>query len=295
MTPPNSGTARVPLDDACCAVGLDSADAVPVRMAENEVWRLPGRGVIVRIGQAGQEAAARREVAVAKWLHGGGLPAVRPLPVEQPHVVGDRPVTFWHEVRSIEQGSIDDVALLLRQLHALTPPSFELGRLDPFVRVPERLDAAWTLSLDDRRWLASLCESLSTEWQSIAPRVETAVIHGDAWPGNLVRTPDGPLLMDLERFSLGPTDWDLVSTAVRWQTTGAVTTGEYQHFCKVYGRDVTTAGHYRLLAGARELRMVSYAAQHATSHPEWASQAQHRVDCLRGRKGSRPWNWKGIL
>ncbi|WP_406066902.1 phosphotransferase family protein [Streptomyces sp. NBC_01077] len=71
------------------------------------------------------------------------------------------------------------------------------------------------------------------------PEVGTSAIHGDAWPGNLVRTPGGPLLMDLGRFSLGPADWDLVSTAVRWRTTGAVTTTEYRRFCEIYGRDVT--------------------------------------------------------
>ncbi|MEU3193208.1 phosphotransferase [Streptomyces sp. NPDC006992] len=34
---------------------------------------------------------------------------------------------------------------------------------------------------------------------------------------------------------------------------------------------------------------------HAASHPEWRARAQHRVDCLRGRCGPRPWQWDGIL
>ena len=33
--------------------------------------------------------------------------------------------------------------------------------------------------------------------------------------------------MDLERFSAGPPEWDLVSTTVRTRTTGAVTATEY--------------------------------------------------------------------
>lgn len=102
-------------------------------------------------------------------------------------------------------------------------------------------------------------------------------------------------MMDLERFSLGPPEWDLVSTAVRKRTTGAVTAAEYDRFCAAYGYDVTDWAGYEILAGARELRMVTYAAQHAASNPEWTDQAQYRVDCLRGRHGPRPWNWKGIL
>ncbi len=102
-------------------------------------------------------------------------------------------------------------------------------------------------------------------------------------------------MIDLERFSLGPPEWDLVSTAVRARTTGAVTEPEYQEFCVTYGYDVTERAGYEILAGARELRMVTYAAQYAAGNPNWAEQAQYRLDCLRGRHGSRPWPWKGIL
>jgi hypothetical protein len=56
-----------------------------------------------------------------------------------------------------------------------------------------------------------------------------------------------------------------VSTAVKLTTTGAVSAEEYAAFCETYGADVTEWEGYELLAGARELRMTTYAAQHATS------------------------------
>lgn len=52
---------------------------------------------------------------------------------------------------------------------------------------------------------------------------------------------------------------------------------------------------YELMAGARELRMTTYAAQHAATRPEWRAEAQYRVDCLRGRAEPRPWHWTGIM
>ncbi|MFF4924165.1 hypothetical protein ACFY4B_26585 [Kitasatospora sp. NPDC001261] len=76
--------------------------------------------------------------------------------------------------------------------------------------------------------------------------------------------------MDFERFSIGPREWDLTSTAVRARTTGAVTANDYTKFCELYGYDVTTWSGYGVLAGARELRMVSYAARHAVHHPRVA-------------------------
>ncbi|OEV03771.1 hypothetical protein AN219_38040 [Streptomyces nanshensis] len=69
---------------------------------------------------------------------------------------------------------------------------------------------------------------------------------------------------------------------------------EYADFCVAYGTDVTAWEGYTTLRAIRELRLTTYAAQHAATRPEWRDQAQDRVDCLRGRAGPRPWRWVGI-
>ncbi|GGV62967.1 aminoglycoside phosphotransferase [Streptomyces longisporoflavus] len=295
MTTTAAAPAHQVVTQACAAVGLDSTGAEPLRLAENQIWRLPGRQVIVRIARAGQEAAAAREVRVARWLAQEHIPAVRLIDVQQPIEADGRPVTFWREIPAQEHGSVEDVAHLLSQLHSLLPPDIDLGYLDPFVRVDERLQAAATLHADDTAWLHGLHRDLAAAWAERPAGLPDCAVHGDAWPGNFVRAGNGPLMMDLERFSLGPPEWDLVSTAVRAKTTGAVTDGEYRRFCEAYGHDVTEWEGYPILAGARELRMATYAAQHAAGNEEWRGQAQYRVDCLRGRSGPRPWTWKGIL
>jgi aminoglycoside phosphotransferase (APT) family kinase protein len=286
------------LSQACSAAGLSVEGAEPIRLAENQIWRLPKHQVIVRVSRPGQTAAARREVRVARWLAEHGMPAVRlaeDLDEQLVETDGGHPVTFWTELPPHEHGSSTDVAQLLCQLHALPLPDFELGTVDPFVRIPERLQAATTLDEGDRAWLHGLHQDLAAAWAERPEGRPLCAVHGDAWPGNLVRTAHGPVMMDLERFSLGPPEWDLVSTAVGRRTTGSVSDADYEQFCSTYGFDVTEWPGYAVLAGARELRMVTYAAQHAASNPEWAQQAQLRVDCLRGRRGPRPWNWKGIM
>ncbi|MFF3501207.1 phosphotransferase family protein [Streptomyces sp. NPDC003247] len=295
MTTSASAPARGALERACAAVGLDSRGAEPIRLAENQTWRLPGQRVIVRIARPGQSSSAQREVRVARWLAEKCVPAVRLADVRQPVEADGRPVTFWEELPPHEHGSHTDVAHLLLQLHALPVPDIELGYLDPFVRIEERLQGAATLTAADRGWLQGLHRELVAAWQDRPTGRPDCAVHGDAWPGNLVRTANGPLMIDLERFSLGPPEWDLTSTAVRARTTGAVTPAEYDEFCAEYGYDVTDWSGYPILAGVRELRMVTYAAQHAVSNPEWAEQAQYRVDCLRGRRGPGPWAWQGIM
>ncbi|MEU3978882.1 aminoglycoside phosphotransferase family protein [Streptomyces sp. NPDC026672] len=265
-------------------------------MAENQIWRLPEPHVIVRIARAGQGAAASREVRVAHWLAENNVPAVRPIDVPQPVEADGRPVTFWEELPPQEHGTVLDVAQLLHQLHALPTPEFDLGHVDPFVRIDERLKAATTLDNEDLSWLRGLHQDLVAAWAARPTGRPECAVHGDAWPGNLVRlVGGGRVIMDLERFSIGPPEWDLVSTAVRSKTTGVVTPAEYDEFCAAYGYDVTEWAGYEILAGARELRMVTYAAQHAARNPEWVDQAQLRINCLRGRHGPRPWQWRGIM
>ncbi|MFJ8098455.1 phosphotransferase family protein [Streptomyces griseofuscus] len=286
---------RAVLEKACEAAGFDPAGAEPIRLAENAIWRLPG-GAVARIAQPGQVAAAGREVHVARWLERNGVPAVRALDVVQPVLAAGHPVTFWQELSPHENGSIADVVGLLKQLHALPKPDhLNLGVLDPFVRVAERIDASITLHDDDRQWLRGLLYDLKARWANRPAGLPECVVHGDAWVGNVVVTSDGPLLIDFERVSLGPPEWDLVSTAVKLTTTGSVSRAEYAEFCAAYGMDVTEWDGYELLSGARQLRMTTYAAQHAATHEKWRAEAQYRVDCLRGRAGQPPWQWKGIM
>ncbi|MEV6588151.1 aminoglycoside phosphotransferase family protein [Streptomyces acidicola] len=287
--------ARAILEEACALAGFDPVGAEPVRIAENEIWRIPGK-VIVRIARTGQWKAAVREVRVAHWLADNEVPAVRALSVEQPVEAAGRPVTFWVELPPHEIGTVRDVVGLLKMLHPLPVPDFPLDRLDPFVRVAERIEAATSLSEDDRAWLRHRHAELREWWEHKPEGLPECVVHGDAWVGNVARMAALPaLLMDFERVSVGPPEWDLVSTAVKMTTTSAVTAAEYTEFCEAYGTDVTGWEGYELLAGARELRMTTYAAQHAATRPEWRAEAQYRVNCLRGRAESRPWRWKGIM
>jgi hypothetical protein len=221
------------LSQACGAAGLDPGAAVPVRLGENAIFRLPG-GVIARISRPGQQSAARREVAVSRWLNGAGIAAVTAIAgIAQPVEVGERSITFWEELPPHRHGTPAEVAGVLRRLHAQAMPA-----------------------------------------------------------GNVVAAADGTMiLLDLERCSAGPPEWDLASTAVKHLTCGLISRAEYGQFCRTYGADVTSWEGYEVVRDIRELRMTSYIAQQAATNSSYAHEAQLRVDCLRGRSGPRPWRW----
>ncbi|NUK15687.1 MULTISPECIES: aminoglycoside phosphotransferase family protein [Streptomyces] len=293
MTSPRAHESYAVLQKVVQAVGLGIDGAESIRLAENDIWRLPGR-VVVRIARLGQEAAAAREVAVTRWLRQRGVPAVRPLDIEQPITVDGRAATFWEELPPHRAGDSSNLAPLLRQLHGLPNPSFKLDEMDPFVRIEDRIEAARSVNEDDQTWLLRRLSDLKEAWRDLPPGLPLCVIHGDAWGGNVAVTANGDVLMDFERSAYGPPEWDLTSTAVAADTFGKVSGASYANFCEAYGHDVMTWAGYPILRGIRELRLVSFAFQTADQDPRANDQAFYRLACIRGHHGARPWQWQAV-
>jgi aminoglycoside/choline kinase family phosphotransferase len=289
---------RPALEAAAAAVSLDARGAEVIRLGENTIYRLPGK-VVARIARAGQDAAARKEVQVARWLENSGVSAVRVLrDIDQPIVVEGRPVTFWHELPEHQHGTVTDVGTAMRELHALPmPEDIELPALAPFVRLVERIDMSSTVTEDDRVWMRQQAADLEAAYAALASGLPRSVVHGDAWEGNVVRTVDGDVvLLDFERCALGPPEWDLVSMAVSRVTAGWLSAADWAAYCDAYGHDVTEWAGFPVLRDIRELRMTTMACQIATKDPErYGEQAAHRLACLRGQRGERPWGgWEAV-
>lgn len=280
------------LIEAANQVGVDHTDAVVVRAGENQIYRLPGR-VIARIAPPGQEQAAAREIFIARWLNSNGVQAVEPLDVDQPVMTSGGPVTFWHELAAHQHGTPRQIACAIKQLHALPiPAELARDRIAPFVRLRERITTADWLSDDDNAWLMEHVDELEDRWAARHVGMSESVVHGDAWAGNVVDVEGaGVTMLDLERCSVGPPEWDLTSVACRFTTYSTLSSADYADYCNEYGFDVTTWDGFPLLRDIRELRVTCYAAYGATVNAQGRPLAQTRVDCLRGKNGQRPWHW----
>jgi aminoglycoside phosphotransferase (APT) family kinase protein len=286
--------AEAVLRQACMAVGLDASRAELIRAAENTLYRLPG-GVVARVTRSGQLDAAKKEVRVSRWLAVNGVLVVEALAdLEQPVAVNGRAVTFWRELPAHRRGTTAELADLLRQLHGLPTPDFDLPALAPFVRLRERISEAASLDDDDRGWLLTHLGELEQRYAELPQGLPWCAVHGDAWAGNVAVTEYGPVLLDLERFAYGPPEWDLTSIAVSYTTFGSMSADEWTGFCERYGQDVTAWAGFEVLRDIRELRKVTFAVQMASEREDIAEQARYRLACLRGDRGPRPWGWTGI-
>jgi aminoglycoside phosphotransferase (APT) family kinase protein len=293
LPPFTEQAARAALADACSGVGLDAAGAALLGpVADNAAFGLPGAAAVARVASSAKALArAERELRVARWLVSQDFPAVRPLAgVDQPVVAGGRVATFWEEIPSPEQASTAELGALLRRLHGLpTPDSFALDPLRPFVRLSDHIEAATGVPDQDRAFLRRRLARLRGAYGRLEFVLPGGVIHGDPHRKNVLRAADGQVvLLDLERFSVGPREWDLAVPAV-YRRVGWHSDAEYAGFVRAYGFDVTEWEGFAVLAAIRELRMTAWLAARTGREPRLIPEARTRVASLRDDNAPRRW------
>jgi aminoglycoside phosphotransferase (APT) family kinase protein len=282
------------LQTACRIAGIDHRGAELIRSSENVLYRLVGR-IVARVSRPGQLAAAQKEIMVSRWLTSLNVPVVEALPeLDQPVTFDGRAVTFWRELPDHRYSTLTELASVLRRLHTLPPPDFDLPPVAPFVRLRDRITRATGLAPEDRGWLLNHLAELEARYADLPPGLPRCAVHGDIWAGNVVVADGVPILLDLERFAFGPPEWDLSSIAVDYTTFGDLTSEQWRQFADAYGYDVTGWAGFEILRAARELRKVTFALQMAAERPELAEQARYRLQCIQGHHGPRPWHWVGI-
>jgi aminoglycoside phosphotransferase (APT) family kinase protein len=229
-------------------------------------------------GLGGTYDQVRRTVTVARWLESVEYPAVRVVHVNQPVDAGGYAVTFWQAISDDgeEYASTPEIAEVLALLHRLpTPGELRPPPLAPFANAAQRIaDNTW-LSPGDRSFLAGLLAELQDAYAGLEFVLPRGVIHGDASVGNVLRDSHGnPVLIDLDGFAIGPREWDLVLTAIYYDSFGWHTQEEYEAFARVYGFDIMQWRGYPVLRSVREFLMVTWVIQKAAESDQVATEAK---------------------
>lgn len=204
-------------------------------------------------------------------------------------------MTWWAALPPHRAGTPAELGAVLREVHALPRPGFPLPTHDPFESLDARIGASSVITEDDRRWLAARTERLRREFEQLSATRPPQLIHGDAWQGNLAVTdPSPPVLLDLEKVSIGDIAWDLVQIAVDHTDFARVSAAEYRRFIDAYGGyDVTAWAGYGCCAAIQELRWVAFLLNKADEDPRTEPEIRHQIACLRGDV-PKPWSWNAF-
>jgi Phosphotransferase enzyme family len=271
------------LTDICAQAGLDPAGATLLRFTNNAVYRLADDQAVVRIvGSRGLRHRAEKVVRIAGWLAEHDLRTVRlKAGPEQPIRSEEHLATIWDVVPGGPRPPRGrDLGELLRRIHTLPAPPFELPVWDPLDDVRRRIDDAEDIDDGDRLFLLGVCERLAGTLADLRFELPTAVVHGDAHLGNLIPSPDGPVLCDFDSTCLGPPEWDLTPVAV-----GVGRFGEpartYREIVRAYGWDVTRWPGFRVLREVRELKLITSVLPSVRSNPDVRPELMRRLDDFR--------------
>ncbi|MFE9452279.1 phosphotransferase enzyme family protein [Streptomyces sp. NPDC006739] len=255
-------------------------DARLLALGENAVFA--AGDLVVKVGRDAELLdRARRELDIAGWLAGAGVPAVRAAEPEALLVDG-HPVTVWHRLPDpVRPAGPGDLAALLRIVHALPSPSFSLPPRELLAGVERWLRLAGdAIDPGDAAYLRERRDGFAAAAAALTPRLAPGPIHGDALPRNVHIGPDGPVLVDLETFAADLREHDLVVMALSRDRYG-LPEEAYVSFTEAYGWDVREWEGCAVLRGARETASCAWVAQHAPADPKALAEFRRRVASLR--------------
>ncbi|MGH3432438.1 MAG: phosphotransferase family protein [Thermocrispum sp.] len=280
----------------CRTLGVDHRGATLMRFTNNAVYALASVPAVVRIvGSHALGHRAHKVVRVAEHFERHEVPAVRLYPGVRQPVVGDDPpftATVWRRVEPAgRRPAAGDLAGLLTQVHALPQPP-DVGPWTPLDDVHARLRDAEELHPDDRRFLLDRCLEAQEQLRGLTFPLGEALVHGDAHLGNVLASPDGPVLCDFDSAAIGPRVWDLVPVAVGVQRFGEPVE-VYRELAEAYGFDVLGWPGFPALRAVRELKLTTSVLPSLRSHPELRPELRRRLDDLRAGRDDAVWTRYG--
>ncbi|MFI0814763.1 phosphotransferase enzyme family protein [Streptomyces sp. NPDC021098] len=289
----SAGAAQV-MAAACRRVRLESAGAKLIRFGENALFRLALRPVIVRVARtADYLPSVRNEVEVSRWLAREGFPAARVVEdLEQPLVVDDCPVTFWHLIQESERkATYGELGAVLRELHSLRPPMhLSLPRFDAFGRSDLRIEKVPGIPDDDRTFLRKRSTELRERLAGLHFELPRGPVHGDAHGDNLMVDQNGnAVLIDFENFCCDHPEWDLMVTATEYDSMGWASDADYGAFVEAYGWDLRQWPGFATLRAIQEFKMTTWLMQNVNENTDVAEEYARRIASLRDDDAPRDW------
>lgn len=281
---------RSALHGIAAKLGVSSADAKVLHLANNATYALPDAALVVRITRSNQLHDRVRKVArLGRWFSEVDAPTIRLAgSVDQPVEHEDLLATVWEYVPPNSTPDADDLGQVLKEFHGLTAPDFDLPRWDPVGTARKRITDAEALEDHDRSILLDWCDRLEPEVEALLNASPGKLIHGDAHVGNLLRRPDGRVILcDFDSTCLGPPGVDLAAVAAAeiWFSER----GLHEQLSNSYGKDITKDPSWDVLREARELAFVVGGVPLMASTPGVAEEFKLRLNAVLTADTSTPW------
>ncbi|MEV0636448.1 phosphotransferase [Streptomyces sp. NPDC050619] len=276
---------------ACRASGLPDKSLTPLHHHATSVFLLDAEDVVVRVSPAAQQGRLETSVLLTRWLVANGFPATEPADVRQPVVCAPYAVTFWRHYPQTASGApaAHHLGSLLRSLHDLPAPPFELPEFQPLSSLELTLSFSTYLTVPQREWLSDRQTLLLEAYRGLDFPLGYGHIHADAYPGNTLWDAPSVRLGDWDEAAIGPREIDLANTfqGVRFGRSAR----ELDEFSLRYGYDIRNWSGLPVLCGIRDLHTLGSFIRRADHGDEAAAgQLNHRIATLMKEDSQAQWS-----
>ncbi|MFI9829610.1 phosphotransferase [Streptomyces sp. NPDC051913] len=276
---------------ACRASGLPNKSLTPLHHHATSVFLVDAGDVVVRVSPAAQQGRLETSVLLTRWLVANGFPATEPADVRQPVVCAPYTVTFWRHYPQTGSGApaAHHLGSLLRSLHDLPTPPFELPEFQPLSSLKLTLSSSTYLTVLQRDWLAARQALLLKAYRSLDFPLGYGHIHADAYPGNTLWDAPNVRLGDWDEVAIGPREIDLANTFQGARFGRSVR--ELDDFSLRYGYDIRNWSGLAVLCGIRDLHTLGSFIRRADRGDEAAArQLNHRIATLMNEDSQAQWS-----
>jgi Ser/Thr protein kinase RdoA (MazF antagonist) len=249
---------------ALAAVGLEGASLTLLKFGTLANFRVEEPERFLKVADPGfrsAEAVLERSLQLSAWLDDSGFPVAGAAEEGSARAiaVGGAWAGLWRwqdhrEARPDPETSGE----LLRRLHELLadcPVSLpELDHLDAARRHAAALAGKDHLDEASVDFLLGQVRRMEEDWAAFGSELGVGPIHGDFGVDNVLATPRGPVLVDLDNAQVGPREWDLVK--VTPGSPDGWREDEWPAFARGYGFDLLSAPGAEVLREVRHLRSL---------------------------------------
>ena len=273
----------------CTQLGLED-DQELLHLSNNAIIALPSNKLVVRILRSHTLTDRPfKTVRLGRWFNDIEAPTIALWDtIDQPLTIDGHLVTIWEYLPPQDpEPDATDLGSTLREWHQLTPPADIVSQWDPITPARQRIADAPQLPTTDKQYLSDWCDHLEPHVKRIVQQNPTALIHGDAHPGNLLRDKGGQVrLCDFDSTATGPFQVDLAAIAAA--STWFHTYDTHRQLATAYGYDVTTDPEWAIFKETRELTFVLGGVPHL-NNPSVAAEFRHRLTSIQSGISTVPW------
>jgi hypothetical protein len=268
--------------EACAAVGLSSEGARVFRQANAVLVELPAADAMARVDDGAALNRAHHQVKVAEALRRHGVPAAYLLHADKlPYEGEGGAVTLWEHLGApLRMPTGTELGELAAAMAAVDATGFE--PINPFAEIDGHLalcpEGEFFPGMTAFR---EKLEAIRDAWPTDNDNDHHVLVHGDLHEDNVIVTPDGPKIIDLEFSGRASPALELAAHVLAVRRYGRPQ-AYLDDFAAAYGVAPEAPPHAQLAYDLNELLATAWAVAWREASPEIAREAKVRMGTLRG-------------